>query len=288
MVNDLATSSCDDSVVNLQLITTLKGRILIAEDGEDNQFLISTILSNAGATVEVADNGRVALEKLNAADANGRPFDLLLTDIQMPEMDGYTLASTLRASGNSLPIVALTAHAMYEDRQKCLDSGCNDYASKPINKLLLLATCARWMTQSTTTVASSESATVKPATPTSVADAKPAVADEQPLLSYLADDPEMGPLIEKFLSKLAPKIQNMSEFLLNNRLDELATLAHQLKGAGGSYGFPTISDAARDVEKQSRSRDDMDQLRESVEELSRLCRQAMGGQPRPAANPVKA
>lgn len=127
--------------------TTLQGRILLAEDGPDNQRLISWHLKKAGASVQIAENGKVALEMIERAEASGEPFDLLLSDIQMPEMDGYTLARTLRQRNNRIPIVALTAHAMNEDRDKCLQAGCNDYASKPIDKTHLLATCAAWISK---------------------------------------------------------------------------------------------------------------------------------------------
>jgi len=126
----------------------LSGRILLAEDGPDNQRLISFHLRKAGATVDVADNGAIALEKILQADAAETPYDLLVTDMQMPEMDGYTLARTLRQRGlgvERLPIVALTAHAMQGDREKCLEAGCDDYATKPIEKLRMLRTCAKWM-----------------------------------------------------------------------------------------------------------------------------------------------
>ena len=125
--------------------TLLAGRILLAEDGPDNQRLITFHLRKAGATVDVADNGAVALAMLEAAQAQGRAYDLLLTDMQMPEMDGYTLLRTLRSRGYSLPIVALTAHAMAEDRRRCTDAGCDDYASKPIDRDALLRSCAAWM-----------------------------------------------------------------------------------------------------------------------------------------------
>ena len=127
---------------------SLNGRILLAEDGPDNQRLISFHLRKAGATVDVADNGQIALEMIERAIATGHPYDLLVSDMQMPEMDGYTLATTLRGRGigvEALPIVALTAHAMQGDREKCLNAGCDDYAVKPIDKIRLLRTCDQWM-----------------------------------------------------------------------------------------------------------------------------------------------
>ena len=126
-------------------VITLSGRILLAEDGPDNQRLIAQHLRKAGAEVTVAENGRVALKAIARAHAAGKPFDLLLTDMQMPVMDGYELARVLRRQGSRLPIVALTAHAMADDRARCLAAGCDDYARKPIDRAALLETCARWV-----------------------------------------------------------------------------------------------------------------------------------------------
>jgi CheY-like chemotaxis protein len=122
----------------------LHGRILLAEDGLDNQRLISLVLRRAGAEVEVADNGRIALQMLTEA-LDHSPYDLLITDIQMPEMDGYTLTARAREIGVSVPIIALTAHVMAEDRQRCLEAGCNDFAAKPLDKMALVTTCAKWL-----------------------------------------------------------------------------------------------------------------------------------------------
>jgi PAS domain S-box-containing protein len=144
LVSGFDAVTCDRSTPT-SAATRLHGRILLAEDGVDNQRLIAFHLRKAGATVEIAENGRRALDMLSAPDA---AFDLLLTDMQMPEMDGYSLARTLRARGSQMPIVALTAHAMAEDRRKCTEAGCDDYASKPIDKALLLATCAKWLNSS--------------------------------------------------------------------------------------------------------------------------------------------
>ncbi|MHC5025603.1 MAG: PAS domain-containing hybrid sensor histidine kinase/response regulator [Planctomycetota bacterium] len=124
----------------------LGARILLAEDGPDNQKLITLHLRRAGATVTTAENGRVALAMIEAAGAEALPH-LILMDMQMPEVDGYTATHRLRAAGCSLPIIALTAHAMSGDRQKCIDAGCDEYMTKPINRTTLIDSCARWFEQ---------------------------------------------------------------------------------------------------------------------------------------------
>lgn len=119
----------------------LRGRVLLAEDGIDNQRIISFHLRRAGATVEIVANGREALEQALAADP---PFDLIVMDMQMPELDGYAATARLRAAGYRGAVVALTAHAAAGDRERCLAAGCDDFATKPIDRERLLETCRRW------------------------------------------------------------------------------------------------------------------------------------------------
>ena len=122
--------------------TRLRGaRILLAEDNEINQQIASNLLEGVGATVKVANNGREAVETLS----NGPqppPFDVVLMDLQMPEMDGYQATAKIRADARfaELPIIAMTAHATMEERQRCLAAGMNDHISKPIDPGLLFET----------------------------------------------------------------------------------------------------------------------------------------------------
>lgn len=106
--------------------------ILLAEDTRDTQMLVVRLLTKCGATVTTADNGREAVEKVMAAEAAAQPFDVVLMDGQMPVMDGLKATRMLRAKGYTGVIIALTAHAMADDKDKCIEAGCDDYATKPI------------------------------------------------------------------------------------------------------------------------------------------------------------
>ncbi len=112
----------------------LAGRILLAEDGKDNQRLIGLLLRKTGAEVEIAEDGQQAVQAAMRALGQNRPYDLILMDMQMPVQDGYAATAELRRRGYASPIVALTAHAMRGDRDRCIEAGCDGYATKPIDR----------------------------------------------------------------------------------------------------------------------------------------------------------
>jgi CheY-like chemotaxis protein len=126
-------------------------RVLLAEDGPNNQRLNSFILRKAGAEVTVAENGQVALDLALAAREAGTPFDVILMDIQMPVMDGFEATRKLREADYTLPIVALTANDAENARELCLQAGCDEYVAKPVTRETLIHFVAHYTSPSQTT-----------------------------------------------------------------------------------------------------------------------------------------
>ncbi|WP_413290390.1 response regulator [Bdellovibrio sp. HCB337] len=125
---------------NLALSQVQGKSVLLVDDSEINRLLLNRILSNHKMLVTQADNGEEAIAKARSAD-----YDVILMDVQMPIMDGRTATQTLRSTGYKKPIIALTAHAMKEDRDRCIEAGCNDYLTKPVDFELLFRTLAKYV-----------------------------------------------------------------------------------------------------------------------------------------------
>lgn len=120
-------------------------RVLLVEDGADNRRLVGHILERAGCTVTCAENGAVALEQVAVAGVSSASFDVILMDVQMPVLDGHSATRALRDRGCTVPIVALTAHAMVGDRERSIEAGCDGYLPKPVRPRELLREIAFWI-----------------------------------------------------------------------------------------------------------------------------------------------
>jgi CheY-like chemotaxis protein len=125
-----------------QCLSLAGRRVLLAEDGFDNQRLITRILRRAGADVAVVENGQLAVEAVEAAITGGWPVDIVLMDMQMPVMDGYAATAIHHERHRDLPVIALTAHALVGQRETCIVAGCTEYLTKPIDRRALVAAIA--------------------------------------------------------------------------------------------------------------------------------------------------
>ena len=224
-------------------------RILLVEDNEMNQQVATELLQSAGAIVTIANHGGEAVKILTTAD-QVPPFDVVFMDLQMPEMDGYTAARLIRAQGGlqDLPVIAMTAHALVEEHQRCLDAGMNDHVSKPIDPEVLFSTLLRWAKprhgqavepQATRTKAADEVILLEIAGINHADGLKRVVGNKRLYRDLLA----------QFAAKQDDAAVRISAALESGDFKLAERIAHTVKGVAGNLGIGQVFAAAEKLER---------------------------------------
>jgi two-component system, sensor histidine kinase and response regulator len=280
-------------------------RVLLVEDNVVNQEVARRLLTTLGLQTTVAENGREAVETLQAEE-----FDLVLMDCQMPVMDGYAATGEIRAwetrrgDNRRLPIVAMTANALPGDREKCLTAGMDDYLTKPIKRDALAAAVGRWLQPSTgkeegtgqrgrgatdaATQAAPTAGAAAPASPTSGAQVPdgPTSGPRAPggltlgaqhlfdeavftqLASIMGDD--MANLVDSYLSDTPAQLASMTAALNEGDLTTAMRAAHSLKASSATLGVTALEALARDLESHVRAGASIEEAHRKVETLGRI------------------
>ncbi len=216
--------------------------ILLAEDDESIARLAMFHLDQLNADVDLAENGQVMLNK-----GSKRPYDLILCDMEMPVMDGFEAVKSLRDRGYTGKIVAATALTSPEDKQKCLEAGCDAFVAKP------------YMREDLEDLIKG--------------------IKEEPLISSFQTNESMVPLIKGFIDSIPEKLREIEEAVMNNELEKLAKAARSLKAEGSSFGFDPITSAATELEKVLRDAKEASSLSVYIGKVTKLCMLARGSWP---------
>jgi len=227
----------------------MRGNILLVEDNLINQQVALGILQSQGYSVTVANNGREALDA-HAQDA----FDIILMDCHMPEMDGFEATREIRGRelssiGKRVPIIAVTANAMAQDREECLSAGMDDHLSKPFSMLTMQDMLNRWMPQA----ASTQSEAAEPA---ARAPAKAAEVLDRQVLDQLNKVPELlARVINLYLVESPKLMQKLKQAARASDAPEMARSAHSLKSSSANVGARMLSRYCEDIEASARRAD---------------------------------
>ena len=230
-------------------------RILLAEDNLTNQQVAVGLIKKLGLQVDVAGNGAEALHALESSS-----YDLVLMDIQMPEMDGLEATRRIRdprsaVRNHQIPIIAMTAHAMHSDREACLEAGTNDYLSKPVSPEALVKALDRWLPRHS---GMTKEWLGKPLEPAPAPIKKPAVPvfDGGALMArMMGDDDLVRTVAAGFLEDIPRQIGLLKRHLEGGDSHGMEAQAHSIKGASAQVGGERLRAAALDVEKAGNAGD---------------------------------
>ena len=244
-------------------------RLLVIDDGAENRELLTIVLNDLGLEVETAENGAIGVDM-----AKSKHYDVILSDIQMPVMDGYETVKVMREIGQNQPIIALTANAMKGYEQRVIDAGFSHYMTKPIDIDALTALLAKLLNGTAT-----ESAKPAPVAANEsvmeTADTQDTAADLTPIVSRLAGTGKLDAVIDKFIVRLDEQLPLMQAAIDAGDMEELAALAHWLKGSGGTVGFDTLSAPARELETLARS-NEQDKVQDQFRAISAMAARLQG------------
>ncbi len=280
---DEAMSRVGDSRVRAFKKVALNGtRVFVVDDGETNRHLISLLLEDAGGVVFSATNGEEALEQLLIENLD---VDVVLMDMQMPIVDGYSAARQLREAGYQRPIVAITANAMLGDEARCRQSGCSGYLTKPIDLDALLRTVLDY-SQSQGGNASSDSNEFSSECRIEMADCQCSVSmnstlatdDETPELSDSSADGVLpSDWLRSFALELVDRVTGVLPSMYQatdvGDLDEIARHLHWIKGSGGTVGLERLSDLAV-IGEEALAEANLEDVLQTVQEIERFIVQA--------------
>jgi signal transduction histidine kinase/DNA-binding response OmpR family regulator len=251
----------------------LSGCVLVAEDDDMNQIVISDMLRKMGLQVTIVDNGRKAVEQ-----ATSKPYDLIIMDMHMPELDGHSTTRALRQKGMTLPIIAFTASVMKTEIKQCHDAGCDDFIGKPVDTNELCEKLMKYLPQKNNPTApqapgESEKVVVESSDEagTNHGSAEEQIEqcciDLEELHKRVNNEALIQSMFSVFLDKYPSKVEQLGEAVKRANCEEVRSGAHGLKGAAASIGATSLSQAAYALECAGREghQDTFESLFEIIE-----------------------
>jgi len=282
LVNVFAEAGEVTATIGEQEARLRGARILLTEDNDINQQIAVELLEGAGAAVKVVSNGREAVEILSEGP-QPPPFDVVLMDLQMPVMDGYQATAKLRGDPRftTLTIIAMTAHATIEEKQRCLAAGMNDHISKPIDPGNLYETVGRFYKPLTPSLSPSDGVRVAESRVKGGADDDlPSIAglDTKDGLTRVAGNRKLYlKLLRQFAEQQGPAVAQITEALAKGDVALAERLAHTLKGVAGNIGAKSVQTPAAALEKAIRAKDTASQISTAQQQVAAALGQLIAG-----------
>ncbi len=226
-------------------------KVLVIDDAAENRELLTLVLNDLGIGTDTAENGAIGVEMTTQHD-----YNVILSDIQMPVMDGYQAVAAMRKNGIKQPVIALTANAMKGYEEKILRAGFSHYMTKPIDIDALSKLLAELIGGKKCDKPTQQAET----STTNTAANDPAVAqiqssEQSPIYSHLGSSEKLAPVVARFITRVKEQFELMQEKNRQEDFEELAGLAHWLKGSGGTVGFNQLSNPAKQLEDHANAAD---------------------------------